>query len=206
MIDGGGGSGKSTLVYEAKKIHAGKAAVFTREVGGTPFAEEIRKIFLSPVSKDVSVDAMLLLVTAARIDHIKRVVEPALTDGSHVICDRFDSSTYAYQIFGDEGYDLEDRFWSLREFYKETLPDAYIFLDIEPEKALSRVLKRNISGAKATNYFDSHELEFHERVYRGYKEFFKRVPCINVNVGRPLEEVKKDFDSIIKNCLKGKLA
>ena len=201
VVEGGGGSGKSTLVDLVKEVYPAEKVLVTREIGGSPFAEEIRKILLSPVTKDVSVDALVPFVTASRIDHVRQVIAPALQRGTDVVCDRFDSSTYAYQIFGNEGYHLKEWFWKLRDLFKEALPDLYVFLDIDPAKSIARAGKRNISGAKAVNYFDQKEIEYHKRVYAGYREFLQSVPHKIVNADQPLRRVKSDFLSVMKGVL-----
>ncbi len=201
VVEGGEGSGKTTLLNALRERYAGEKYVFTREPGGTLFAEALRTLMFDPLSKDVLSDAMMQLVCAARLDHMHKVLGPAREKGRHIFCDRFDSSTYAYQIFGSEGYGLKSIFWKLRELYKDNLPDLYIFLDIPPEKGIARVRTRNSSGQKSGNYFDEKEIEYHKRVYAGYKEFFKSVPHVLVDASRPLAEVKKDFLKVLRETL-----
>jgi dTMP kinase len=194
VVEGIGGSGKSTLVQIAREVYPTGKVHFTREIGGSPFAEEIRKLLLTPMSKAASVEAMVM---SARTDHVRQTVSPALFSGKHVLSDRFDSSTYAHQIFGCNGHHLKDLFWQLRDLFKEAHPDLYIFLDIEPMKGIERARARNNSGSKANNYFDDSDAEYHGRVYEGYMEFFKSVPHKIVDASQPLEKVKADFLSIL---------
>jgi len=201
VIEGGGGSGKSTLTQLLRETYAAEKIVYTREPGGTVFAEEVRKLLFMPETKQVSINAIIPLVTAARIDHVERTIAPAIARGQHVVSDRFDSSTYAYQIFGGERSDLKDWFWELRKRYATVLPETYIFLDIAPEKAIARARARNASGVKAQNYFDEKETAYHARVYAGYREFLEHVPHAIVNADQPLEEVKADFLSVIRPIL-----
>ncbi len=200
VVEGGGGSGKSTLLVAAREAYKENEVLFTREPGGTPFAEAARALLFDPITKGVSPDATMQLVEAARIDHLKRVIGPTLAKGLHVLCDRFDSSTYAYQVTADGGAHLKDWFWQFREFYKDTHPDLYIFLDVDPSQAIERARARNNSGAKVGNYFDEKEVAYHARVYEGYKEFFKSVPHEIVDASQPLEKVKADFLSVLKEA------
>jgi len=202
VVEGGGGSGKSTLLAAAREAYSEDAVLFTREPGGTPFAEAARALLFDPITKDVSPDATMQLVEAARIDHLKRLIAPTLAKGIHVLCDRFDSSTYAYQVTADGGSHLKEWFWHFRNFYKDTHPDLYIFLDVDPKKAIERARARNNSGAKVGNYFDEKEVAYHQKVYDGYREFFRSVPHAIIDASKPLEEVRADFLSTLAKILK----
>jgi len=105
VIEGGEGCGKSTLLEylreEALKVLWREEKVaFTREPGGSPFAEEIRLLMLGSLSKQANGLTQFGLAWASRADHIKNLIRPHLENGIHVISDRFDSSTYAYQVHG----------------------------------------------------------------------------------------------------------
>src|SRR6185436_4968326 len=159
VVDGGEGAGKTTLIEEAKKVF-GDRILYSRETGGTPFAEEVRMLTHKEGYKDLSPESFFGLVWAARADHVRTFIEPALARGVSVISDRFDSSTFAYQLYGQNGQHLEALFWQTRElFLGPTKPDPYIFLDVEPRIALSRLFERT----EQKTHFDKRESGFHER-------------------------------------------
>lgn len=159
-IEGGEGSGKSTLaaaiVEHLRSI--GIKAISTREPGGTPLAEEIRNVALRPRDEAVPPITELLLMYAARADHLEKVIRPALAAGAWVICDRFDLSSRAFQGAGrrlppavfDE---LEAR------VIGETMPDVTLLIDVPVEIGLARARARG-----PADRFESEEVTFHERV------------------------------------------
>ncbi|MSR73384.1 dTMP kinase [Candidatus Parcubacteria bacterium] len=196
VVDGGEGSGKTTMVALAKEHFP--EMVFTREPGGSPFAEKIRAVILSPEAKDAHGETQFGLFWAARFDHLQNTIIPALQRGVHVLSDRFDSSSFVYQMHGQEARHLRDMFWKMREVYvRDGQPDLYIFLDVEPEVGLSRVAKRK----ETTNHFDDRALDFHKRIRNGYFEFLKSVPHVVINANQSTEEVRTDFLRTLKQVL-----
>jgi dTMP kinase len=136
---------------------------------------------------------------ASRFDNTARAIVPALESGMSVVADRFDASSYAYNVMAQSDGALEDVFWSLRERLA-ILPNFYVFIDVSPKEGIRRASNRNQSllhGAKY-DHFDDREIAFHERVRNGYLKFFKKVPHVIIDANRPFEEVKKDFISLIK--------
>ena len=113
VIDGGEGSGTTTVSKEIVK-QFGWGAIYTREPGGSLYAEKIRELVLSDDAKTSDAETQFALFWAARRDHIKKTVAPALAEGKVVICDRFDSSTYAYQLIAQEQIQLVELFWKIR--------------------------------------------------------------------------------------------
>ncbi len=202
VIDGGEGSGKSTQLQFLKEKYP--KALFTREPGGSEYGEEIRNLMLkSPLAKEASAETQFGLIWANRADHIARKVRPALDNGVNVISDRFDSSTFAYQIYGQEGTELKDLFFEIRKiFIKECVPDLYVFFDISPEESIKRTTMRaNLFGE--SNHFDERKIEFHRRVREGYAEFAKIFPK-NVRIidaSGSKEEVWKSFQKILDPIL-----
>lgn len=200
VIDGGEGAGKGTQIQRLKELYPG--ALFTREPGGSEYAEEIRNVILnSPNAKGASAETQFALFWAARADHIKRKIAPALDAGRHVVTDRFDSSSYAYQMHGQEGaHSLKDLFFILRErFLGEYVPDLYIFFEVDPEIGAQRVASRK----GEVNHFDERAKDFHERVMQGYREFAKsypdRVRFVSANGTR--EEVAASLLEILRPLL-----
>ncbi|HTK33339.1 MAG TPA: dTMP kinase [Candidatus Paceibacterota bacterium] len=198
VIEGGEGSGKSTLVRVLKES-LGDAVTVTREPGGSPYAELIRTAAIkNPLAKDAPPETTLCLMFAARFDNVANIIIPSLKKGIPVIADRFDGSSYAYQISSQSSL-LEDLFWSMRGKLMVT-PDLYVFVDVDPEEGLKRARGRNqsLDMGKQYDHFDDREVVFHQNVRKGYLKFFEKIkesgtPYIVVDANRPLETVKRDF-------------
>jgi len=196
VLDGGEGAGKSTQIQEIKK-HFGDRIVITREPGGSLYAEEIRGLILgSEHAGQANAKTHFALFWAARADHLKNTIIPALESGKHVVCDRFDSSTFAYQIFGQEAHELKDFFFSMRDFYLgDYKPDLYVLLDVDPETGLGR--KQNQTG-EVLNHFDERQISFHTRMREGLIEFFEHVPHKIVDARPEFDVVTKDLISVLE--------
>lgn len=199
VIDGGEGSGKTTMARKVQELFPKREIVMTREPGGTPYAEEIRTLALGETAKEASAETQFALVWGARHDHLKKLIVPSLQEGKHVVSDRFDSSTYAYQMYGQEAPQLKKLFFEMRKVYlKERTPDLYIFFDVTPEEGLRRAALRK----EGVNHFDERRLDFHRRVRKGYLEFLKKVPHVVIKTDRTLEEVQKDFVAVLSKIFK----
>jgi len=171
-LEGGDGSGKSTQIVrlvQALKKH-GIDAIATREPGGSPGAEDIRKLVLNGDPKRWDALTEALLMFAARSDHVGCKIKPALADGRWVVCDRFTDSTYAYQGAG-HGLARE----TIRRM--ETLvldgfrPDLTLILDIPAEAGLART-----AGRSKDMRFEAFDLAFHERMRQAYLAIARRDP------------------------------
>ena len=138
-IEGGEGTGKSTLVAGLRGSEAFEQALFTREPGGSPGAEEIRALFVSGETDRWDALTELLLINAARRDHVVRTIEPALAAGRDVICDRYLDSTRAYQ--GVRGVDREV-IDAMHETAVGLSPERTVLLDASPETGLARAKAR----------------------------------------------------------------
>jgi dTMP kinase len=140
---------------------------------------------------------------AARFDNVVNMIKPSLDNGVSVIADRFDGSSYAYQVGAQTNGGLEEIFWNLRKRLV-VVPDMYIFIDVEPEEGLRRASHRNQSLLKGKQYdhFDDREITFHENVRKGYMKFFEKVPHLIIDANRPYEAVKKDFLKQMAELLK----
>nr|WP_260524719.1 dTMP kinase [Pseudomonas sp. MWU16-30317] len=142
-LEGPEGAGKSTnREYLALQLRAaGLDVVLTREPGGTPLAERIREVLLAPSDEPMNADAELLLMFAARAQHIAQVIRPALQRGAVVLCDRFTDATYAYQG-GGRGLPVE-RIATLERFVQGDLqPDLTLVFDLPIEVGLARASAR----------------------------------------------------------------
>jgi dTMP kinase len=199
VIDGLGGSGKTTQIELLKK-HLPADTVFTHEPGGAPRAEKIRTMLKEADDRTIDPLADFFLFWAARAEHMTARIRPALEAGRTVLSDRFDSSTFAMQVRGDERPDLENLFWECRKVVLgELVPDAYIILDINPDQAHTR---RDARGRpKGEDRFDERAESYQRRVSEGYKEFATRMNGHVVESGRPPEEVDKDLWKIIEPLL-----
>lgn len=208
VFEGGEGSGKSTVSkHVVGQLKAeGKPVLWTYEPGGSPFAKKIRELILSDDAKHAEAETMFGLFWAARWDHLIRTVRPALELGLTVISDRFDASTYAYQIAGQEQPQLEDLFWKMRAHYVgDTQPDTYLFFDVDPAVGLARAKSR----ADKNTHFDDRELAFHHRVRDGFWKFgthveegFVHIPFVSIDANQPEPEVKQAALDLVRRLLK----
>jgi dTMP kinase len=195
-IEGGEGSGKSSQLDRLKEKCPD--AVHTREPGGSPYAEEIRNVILkSEYAGEADAKTMLALLWAARADHMRATVIPALKAGHDVVSDRSDASTYAYQVYGLHGRQLEELFFTMRDhFLEDWKPDVYIYFDVSTEEGLRR--RGNAGG---TNHFDERDASFHNEIRRGYEAFFERIPHERVNADQDIDTVFNSFYEIIDRYL-----
>ena len=182
-FEGGEGAGKTTQsrLLCRKLREAGQCATLVHEPGSTPLGEYLRSYLKS--NNPLTAEAELLLFEAARVELVTRTIEPELLSGCHVIADRFEASTVAYQGYG-RGLDLEvvDR---LNRFAtRARTPDITFLLDLDPAEGLRRVGSRQLSLALASKQsgfgpedvpdtqprFEEEAIEFHRRVRQGFME------------------------------------
>ena len=163
VFEGGDGSGKSTQIKRlgSRLVRRGHPYVFTREPGGTPLGEQLRKLLKTRT--DISPLGELLLFTAARQQLVKQIIDPAIHSGKNVVSDRFTASTIAYQGYG-RGLDITNIIALNKLATGDIEPDLTILLDISPEIALTRITERKRDA------FDNSELSFHKRVHQGFLE------------------------------------
>ncbi len=196
-LEGGEGVGKSTnLAWVAEHLEArGLEVVRTREPGGTPRAEAIRGLLLDPASEEpLDDDAELLLVSAARAQHLARVVRPALARGAWVVCDRFTDATFAYQG-GGRGIPAE-RIAELEAFVQQGLqPDLTLLLDMPMTAAQRRLEGRLEQSGGQRDRFERERGEFFEAVRQAYLARAAQAPerIAVVDADRPLEDVQAEL-------------
>lgn len=187
-LEGGEGAGKSTcLDVIAEHLRArGVALHVTREPGGTPLAEAIRALLLQKREEPVAAEAELLLVFAARAQHLAQVIRPALARGEWILCDRFTDATYAYQG-GGRGLPVA-RIAALEAMVQDDLrPDLTLLLDLPVEQGLAR------ADARAErDRFESEQQAFFERVRAAYRARAAAEPLRfrTIDASRPLDEVR----------------
>jgi len=190
-IEGVEGVGKSTNIRFITNLlqEAGIEHVVTREPGGTAIAELIRQLLLAHHAENICEMTELLLVFAARAQHIEHVIKPALAAGKWVICDRFTDATYAYQG-GGRGLDTSviDQ---LAAMVQGTLhPDLTLILDLPPQTGLERASARG-----DLDRFEQEQLSFFDRVRAAYLEVAAREPqrCALIDAGLPLAQVQAEI-------------
>lgn len=198
-LEGPEGAGKSTnREYLAERLRErGIEVQLTREPGGTPLAERIRELLLDPSDEKMAVDTELLLVFAARAQHIAQVIRPALERGAVVLCDRFTDATYAYQG-GGRGLPVE-RIAQLESFVQGGLqPDLTLVFDLPVEIGLSRAAARG-----RLDRFEQEGRAFFEAVRNTYLDRAHAEPGRYhiVDAAQPLAEVQRDLDKLLPALL-----
>lgn len=198
-LEGTEGVGKTTnleFIRSWLESHA-VPLLISREPGGTPLAEEIRQLLLSKREERVDAVAELLLVFAARAQHLNTLILPTLSQGRWVLCDRFTDATYAYQG-GGRGLPL-DIIASLESLVQGTLqPDLTIVLDIDVETGLRR------AGERADlDRFESEQIDFFHRVRAAYQTRIADNPQRYrvVDASQPLQQVQEDIALILQELI-----
>lgn len=185
-VEGIDGSGKSTVL---KALKDELEAEVTREPGGPPLAEEIRLVLQQKRETNMHVFSEFALFWAARFSTLREAVMPRIEAGKHIVSDRCEASTWAYQIRGREHPALEEPFWALRKLLWR-LPDAYFYLDVSVEEAHRRIFSNR--PALEIDRFDLEEAPFMRRVREGYEEFFRVAPgalMFRLDASKPPDEV-----------------
>ena len=198
-LEGAEGVGKSTNIgfitqYLEKR---GIEYVLTREPGGTQLAERIRDLLLAVQEEPMSELTELLLVFAARAQHLDKIIEPALATGKWVVCDRFTDATFAYQGAG-RGLSMEtiDQLQSMVQ--GDLRPDLTIILDLDPEIGMQRASNRG-----ELDRFEREQQSFFRHVRQGYLDIAKAEPdrCTVIDASKALEDVKRNLLTVIEQRL-----
>ena len=198
-FEGIDGSGKSTQVkYLANRLMTlGREVVLTREPGGSTGAEEIRSLVLEGAPERWSAETEILLFTAARRDHMEKLILPALDDGKIVICDRFADSTRMYQ--GLTRGDLRSTVDSLTDLMIKRQPDLTILIDMDPELSHQRAKARNTKEER----FEDFGVDLQRRMRGGFlqlaKEFPDRIRIVNGN--QSVEDLSEDIYGVVQETL-----
>lgn len=201
-IEGSGKSSQLTLLTEHLRSNH-RAVTLTREPGGTPIGDQVRKILLDPGNKALDPSAELLLYAASRAQHLQEVIRPALESGAIVLCDRFSDATIAYQGYG-RGLDLTMIHVLDRLVTAGMRPDLTIVLDVEAAVGLARAHARNnLQGLEAEARFENEALTFHERVRQGYLALAREAPdrMKIVDAALPPLRVQEKIREIVDQCL-----
>lgn len=200
-LEGIEGVGKTTqLEFVADYLQKqGREIVITREPGGTPVGEGVRSLVLDNKHTGMAADTELLLMFAARAEHIDKVIRPALEAGKVVLCDRFTDASYAYQGLGRNI--STERISILEDWVQKGLnPDLTLLLDAPVEIGLDRAAKRS-----EKDRFESEALDFFEAVRNCYLEIAKNDPqrMKVIDASLDLENVKSQVLSILEQELSG---
>jgi dTMP kinase len=199
-FEGGEGSGKSTQIkiladrLAGVKLHA----IVTREPGGSPGAEIIRHLVLSGMGKLLGPDAETLLFAAARDDHARTVIEPALKQGTWVLSDRFSDSTRVYQgALGNVAPGLLNAMQ--RVTIGDLKPDLTVILDVPVEIGLKRAAARR--GTAAADRFESEDVKFHQQLREAYRQIAASEPerCVLIDATEESAKVAAKIWSALRD-------
>lgn len=195
-VEGVEGAGKTTCLSFVQRFLAARERppVMTREPGGTPLGEAVRGLLLGHDYAGMAVDTELLLVFAARAEHLSRVIRPALDAGRWVVCDRFTDASYAYQG-GGRGMPAE-RIGVLESWVQgELRPDLTLLLDVPVEIGLARAAQRS-----APDRFESEQAQFFERARMAYRERAERFPerIRIIDASQPVEGVEAQLARVLE--------
>ena len=200
-IEGIEGVGKSTNMecVHQSLLAAGIDVVLTREPGGTELGEKIRGLLLDHRNQSMVEDTELLLMFAARAQHLAEVIKPALARGAWVLCDRFTDATYAYQG-GGRGIEM-DRIAQLEQWVQADLrPDATLLLDASVEVGLARAAGRD----QASDRFEREKENFFVKVRNAYLVLAEKNPerYHTIDASKSLAQVKVQLNEVVNYLIK----
>ena len=197
-FEGGEGAGKSTQVARlVERLRTlGLEALATREPGGTPNAEALRKLLLEGLVEKFSPASEAMIFSAARIDHLDKLIRPALARGAYVVCDRFADSTRAYQ-----GGALSETFIDQLEKLAvgETVPDLTFILDLPAEEGIARADARR--GTGKADRFESESIGFHRNLRQAFLKIAGENPerCVVIDARRSMDEIAQDVWTCVED-------
>jgi dTMP kinase len=198
-FEGGEGSGKTSIITRLVPMleKLGQDVLTSREPGGVKIAEDIRNIILNPENTQMCYETEALLFAASRMQHLREKVIPALESGKLVICDRYLDSSLVYQGYS-RGLGFE-KVMQVNAFALEYMPEKTFFIDVKPSVGLER-----LKGREKSDRLDKEKLEFHDKIYQGYKELARLYPdrIVTINGERDIEEIVLDIYNQILGLLK----
>ena len=191
-FEGPEASGKSSQILLLEKYLKKNNISFisTREPGGTKIAETLRNLILK-VKSDINIDQEILLLMAARSNHINKVIMPAIKKGNLVICDRFADSTFVYQGYVNK-YGIQRTKKLHKNILNNFLPHRTFLFQLSSNLIISRLRKRKIK-----NKYDKIEKNFHDQVNEGYKIISKSKRFIKIDASKPINQIHKKIISHI---------
>ncbi len=196
VFEGPDGSGKSTqirLLYTYLRDELKKMVVETREPGGTEIGQEIREILLNPNNVEMRDITEVLLYASSRAQHVGQLIKPCLEAGKTVLCDRFVDSSIAYQGYG-RGIDL-NLVKEINRFAMQGIePDLGIYIMVRPEIALERIAKK-----RNLDRLEKETIDFHQRLYEGYKELIEEADYKHwINGEESIEKIHYNVKRLVK--------
>lgn len=197
-FEGTEGVGKSTLIASLNKSLGGEYdVVITREPGGTPLAEQIRELLLTPKLELMNSATELLLIYAARVQHVDQVILPALAQNKVVLCDRFVDASVAYQ-HGGRGMD-KSQIELLTNTFVAKMPDLTFWLDLPVEQGMQRAKNRG-----ALDRFEQEKTEFFKSIQASYRQLAEQNPqrIIRLDASQSAEQLFEEALSIIQEKMK----
>lgn len=202
-FEGTEGVGKSTLIASLNQaLSAEHDVVLTREPGGTPLAEQIRELLLAPQQYATQQEQMshvteLLLIYAARAQHLAQVILPALAQNKVVLCDRFVDASVAYQ-HGGRGID-KSQIDLLTDTFVAKMPDLTFWLDLPVEQGMQRAKNRG-----ALDRFEQEKMEFFQRIQESYRQLAEQNPqrIVRIDASQNAEQLSHEALSIIQEKMK----
>ena len=206
MLEGGEGAGKTTLAENLERAlkEQGHDVLRTREPGGTPWGEKIRKLLVTKhedIDHSLTPMSQLMGYYMARFENLERVILPALREGTIVISDRFELSSYAYQVHAQGDEKLEALFLDLHKHVTRMLKPftcMYILCDVHPDVGLARVKERG----ETESVFDAESIEFHHKVREGMMRAQGHLDpafrCFVIDASRSREEVLEEALKIVR--------
>jgi dTMP kinase len=198
-LEGGEGVGKSTNLQFIQQwlVEHQIPVTVTREPGGTAVAEKIRSVLLERQDEAISEQAELLLMFAARAQHLQNLIKPALQQGQWVLCDRFTDATYAYQG-GGRNMNMQTIAWLEQMVQGDLRPDLTLLLDAPIELGMQRAQKRG-----ALDRFEVEQLDFFKRVQQTYlqraAEHPNRYQIIDASL--PLQQVQAQISAVLERLI-----
>ncbi|HRH26784.1 MAG TPA: dTMP kinase [Parcubacteria group bacterium] len=179
FLEGLDGCGKTTFINHLKS--ARPDFIFSREPGGLGLSQKVRELVLSDDAEQADPLTMFNLFWASRAENVAKIIRPAITAGQVVISDRFDASTYAYQI--GKNPDLEELFWHTREVCLRGVPCIYLDFKVSPAEATRRLKARG-----GENHFDRRSEEDRRMTRVFYDKFFSREGIVSIQVDADVPE------------------
>lgn len=194
-FEGGEGAGKSTMIARAEQYFRsqGRQVIMTREPGGTRLAERIRELVLGPEHSELSAPSELLLVFAARAQHLSELIRPALQQGKVVLCDRFTDASWAYQG-GGRGQPAEFIAALEQGVHGDLQPDLTLLLDLPVDEGLKRMQARG-----EADRIEQESVAFFERVRTAYLQRARQYPgrMVVVDASQDIETVWADIRNVL---------
>ena len=193
-LEGGDGAGKSTQIRNIESFFdkKGLVVVHTREPGGTAISEKLRDILLDAKNLEMNAVTEMLIYAAARAQHVREFVEPALEKGKIVVCDRFVDSSIAYQAYGRE---LGDMVGKVNSYAIDgVMPDITFWMDIDPKEGKERVSKMG-----DFDRLEMEQLDFHYKVRGGYQALAEQNPerIKRIDASKAVDEISRDIEAYL---------